>query len=144
MVVDLLCIIMRNPEKLRRLIFGKKRRQLRRLRLELQSSLGEALRKGLDRDKWQDPEAWREHTKQYREAVKKARERFEAERKGVLSAEQFQRLQEIEAAAERYRRRLQQARRETYGRLHRLLKGQEKVVDLSEPAGPEPPGAPDP
>lgn len=103
------------------------RAALLELRLRTHQELSEAIQQLPDPETLKEPEAWKEYREQYRQAQRDVQERFEADRAEILNPEQIERLQQVQAAIETYRERVQQARRETFQTIYRLLGGQEET-----------------
>ncbi len=102
-------------------ISKEKRSQLLKLRLERHQSLGQALSSLPEKETLNDPEAWRNYRERYRKLQEEATRNYEKALKELLTPEQFQKLQKVQAAMDDYRRRVREARRQAYAGVHALL-----------------------
>ncbi len=108
------------------------RTALLELRLRTHRELSEIVQDLPDPETLKDPDAWRQYRERYRQSQQKVQDRFEAERAELLTPEQLERLEQLRGAVETYRQRLQQARRETFQTIYRLLGGQPEAAPEPE------------
>lgn len=97
------------------------RARVRTIQADADAVQEKALLGGLDTSKWQDVETWRKHREAYAQAQKQAREQYDKQLAGVLSADQVAKLKALETAAEQYRKALDDARQKAYGQLYPAL-----------------------
>ncbi len=97
------------------------RARVRTIQADADAVQEKALLGGLDTSKWQDVETWRKHREAYAQAQKQARDQYDKQLAGVLSADQVAKLKALETAAEQYRKALDDARQKAYGQLYPAL-----------------------
>ncbi|MHC4480506.1 MAG: hypothetical protein ACYS1C_05995 [Planctomycetota bacterium] len=99
----------------------EKQGKLQELREAMHRALHEALQQRVAPERRADPEAWRQQREQFRAARQEAEAEYEAARAELLTPEQRERLERIEAAIERHNGRVREARRRASARLLELL-----------------------